>query len=78
MEDDRVVSLPLPGEIDDPLSAVLRQGARSLLMQAVEAEVSAFQERHSDESLGDGRRRFVGHGHLASDSAAGVVTLSQI
>jgi len=42
MEDDTVVSLKLPGEIDDPLSEVLRDGARSLLMQAVEAEVSVF------------------------------------
>ena len=64
MGDDKAVSLKLPGEIDDPLSEVLRDGARSLLMQAVEAEVSVFLESHTDASLGDGRRRFVRHGHL--------------
>ena len=52
MEDDNVVSLKLPGEIDDPLSEVLRDGARSLLMQAVEAEVSVFLASRTDASPG--------------------------
>jgi len=64
MQDDKVIDLRQPGEIDDPLSEIVRQGARSLLMQAVEAEVSTFLEDHSDASLADGRRRFVRHGHL--------------
>jgi len=64
MQDDKVIGLRQPGEIDDPLSEIVRQGARSLLMQAVEAEVSTFLEDHSDASLADGRRRFVRHGHL--------------
>ncbi len=64
MQDDKVFDLRQPGEIDDPLSEIVRQGARSLLMQAVEVEVSTFLEDHSDAGLADGRRRFVRHGHL--------------
>lgn len=64
MEDDKVIDLRQPGEIADPLSEIVRRGARSLLMQAVEAEVSSFLEHHSDARLGDGRHRFVRHGHL--------------
>jgi putative transposase len=36
--DSTVVSLRQPEEIDDPLTAVLRSGARRLLAQAVAAE----------------------------------------
>ncbi len=37
-----VVSLRQPDEVDDPLTAILRSGARRLLAQAVEAEAEAF------------------------------------
>jgi hypothetical protein len=37
MSENRVVALRQPGEFDDPLTEVLRQGARDLLAQAVEA-----------------------------------------
>jgi putative transposase len=41
MEEDTVVALPRPGSgvMDDPLLAVLREGARRMLTQAIEAEV---------------------------------------
>ena len=44
MHDDRVVSFSHPEKItiDDPLTEVLRSGARQLLASAVEAEVSTF------------------------------------
>jgi hypothetical protein len=44
MEEDAVVALPRPGAAveADPLLAVLREGARRMLMQAVEAEVETF------------------------------------
>ena len=41
-----VVPLRQPDEIDDPLTAVLRSGARRLLAQAVEAEAEAFLASH--------------------------------
>ena len=52
-----------PGEIDDPLTLVLRDGARRLLAQAVEAEAEAFLTAMQDERLADGRARLVRHGH---------------
>jgi transposase-like protein len=42
----------------------LRNGARALLAQAVEAEVASLLERYADEITDDGRRRLVRHGHL--------------
>ena len=42
MSDDNVVQLIQPGSFSDPLTDVLRNGARSLLAKAVEAEVAAF------------------------------------
>ena len=41
-EDSTVVRLRQPEEIDDPLTVVLRSGARRLLAQAIEAEAAAF------------------------------------
>ena len=41
-EDSSIIRLRQPDEIDDPLTALLRSGARRLLEQAIEAEVEAF------------------------------------
>jgi putative transposase len=62
-EDSTVVRLRQPEEIDDPLTVVLRSGARRLLAQAIEAEAAAFLALMADWQLGDGRTRFVRHGH---------------
>jgi putative transposase len=61
--DSTVVSLRQPDAIDDPLTAVLRDGARRLLAQAVEAEAEAFLASMRDARLPDGRDRLVRHGH---------------
>ncbi len=58
-----VVRLRQPGEVDDPLTEVLRAGARRLLTQAIEAEVESFLASVKDEKLPDGRDRVVRHGH---------------
>jgi transposase-like protein len=58
-----VVPLRQPDEIDDPLTAVLRSGARRLLAQAVEAEAEAFLAAMKALRLPDGRERLVRHGH---------------
>jgi len=52
-----------PADVDDPLTEVLRSGAQRLLIQAIEAEAEAFLSLMSDWKLGDGRVRFVRHGH---------------
>jgi putative transposase len=62
-EDSTVVRLRQPEAIDDPLTAVLRSGARRLLAQAIESEAAAFLALMADRQLEDGRARFVRHGH---------------
>jgi len=48
-----VVPLRQPETIDDPLTAVLRSGARRLLAQAIEAEAKAFLAAMKGERLPD-------------------------
>jgi transposase-like protein len=62
--DHSVFKLTQPGTFCDPLTEVLRTGARALLAQAVEAEVAAFLDGHAEVRTEDGRRRVVRHGHL--------------
>ena len=45
MTDTNVFQLSQPGTFADPLTEVLRNGARALLAQAVEAEVAALLEQ---------------------------------
>jgi putative transposase len=61
--DSTIVPLRQPEETDDPLTAVLRSGARRLLAQAVEAEAEAFLAAMKHLRLADGRERVVRHGH---------------
>src|SRR3981081_1221024 len=64
MTETNVFQLTQPGTFSDPLTEVLRNGARTLLGQAVEAEVAAWLSTHTDKLTDDGRRRLVRHGHL--------------
>lgn len=64
MANSNVFQLSQPGTFSDPLTEVLRNGARALLSQAVEAEVAALLNRHADQLTDDGRQRLVRHGHL--------------
>ena len=65
-ENSSVVRLRLPDEIDDPLTNILRNGARRLLTQAVELEAEAFLATMKDLRLPDGRGRVVRHGRMPS------------
>lgn len=58
-----VVRFRQPDDVDDPLTEVLRAGARQLLAQAVELEAEAFLAARDDLRLPDGRPRLVRHGH---------------
>jgi|SRR5579864_5364116 len=60
---DRTTSADLqePGGV---LEELARKGARQLLAQAMEAEVTEFVEKHSGTSDEDGRRLVVRNGHL--------------
>ena len=62
-ENSSVVWFRQPDEIDDPLTNILRNGARQLLAQAVEMEAEAFLAAMKDLKLPDGRDRVVRHGH---------------
>jgi putative transposase len=63
MNEDRVVSLRQKGVVDDPLTEILRAGARRLIAQAVEAEFETFLVANAEFFLPDGRQRVVRHGH---------------
>jgi putative transposase len=60
--DSTVVPLRQPEAAEDPLTAVLRNGARRLLAQAIEAEAETFLAAMRDKRLPDGRERVVRHG----------------
>src|SRR6202163_3923534 len=61
---DNIIKLIQPGNVDDQLTEILRNGARALLAQAVEAEVADFLGKHADLKAADGHQRVVRHGHL--------------
>jgi hypothetical protein len=52
--DTTVFQLSPPGAFADPLTEVLRNGARALLAQAVEAEVASLLSVHADKLTDDG------------------------
>jgi putative transposase len=62
-ETTNIVRLRQPDTIDDPLTDILRVGARKLLAQAIEIEAEAYLASMRDLKLPDGRERLVRHGH---------------
>jgi transposase-like protein len=64
MDDANVFRLVQPGQIDDPLTDILRDGAARLLACAIEAEVEAHLATYSDLRLPNGHQRIVRHGSL--------------
>ena len=57
----RIVPLPTSGDV---LTEVLRQGAKKLLSQAIEAEVAEWIERHREHQDDQGRQQVVRNGFL--------------
>ena len=69
MQDPITESFTLPSvnpAIEDPLSDVLRRGARQMLLQAVEAEAAAWIDEHTHLTDSRGHRQVVRNGHAAS------------
>ena len=65
MKENTIVAFRNPSDFqEDPLTDVLRAGARQLLSQAVEAEVAAFLEANAGLVVDSGHRRVVRNGHL--------------
>ena len=65
MKDATITRLPDPsGFGSDPFTDILRDGARKLIEQAIQAELDTLMAAFSNERLEDGRARLVRHGHL--------------
>jgi len=63
MGKSNVVGLTGREEIADPLTDLLRQGARELIQQAVEAELAEFMASFESRRLDDGRAAVVRNGY---------------
>ena len=64
MSNDTVVSLAAPAPVCDPLTELLRSGARRLIEAAVRAEFEEHLSAFGHEKLPDGRQRVVRNGRL--------------
>ncbi len=65
MREDTLVGFADPAGISaDPLTDILRSGARDLLARAIEAEVADLLAAHTHLTDAQGRQRLVRHGHL--------------
>ena len=63
MTNSTVVKLQQPEFIDDPLTDLLRNGAKDLISKAVEAELAELLSKFSDLQI-DGKRAVVRNGYL--------------
>jgi putative transposase len=61
---DNIIHLIQPANVEDQLTEILRNGARALLAQSVDAEVADFLGKHTDLKTSDGHQRVVRHDHL--------------
>ena len=65
MTKDNVIDFKKPESfIDDPITDILRSGARQLLAQALEIEISSFLSKYADFSDDHGRKRITRNGYL--------------
>lgn len=65
MSNDNVIELQKTTTfIDDPITEILRQGARKLLAQALETEIEVFINQYKELRDELGRQRIVRNGHL--------------
>ena len=81
MNDSTVINFPRPDQHDDPLTELIRGGARQLIQLAVETELRTLLDTLSERRLPDGRAAVVRsglripvpsdhpfHSHLTTDS----------
>lgn len=65
MQQHTVIPFPHPQlTVEDPLTAVLRQGAQRLLAQAIEVEVAMLLAQYADRRDDQGRQAIVRNGYL--------------
>ena len=63
MNNNNVISIADRERITDPLTEMLRDGARKLITQAIKLEVNEMLLRHEGETTEDGRARVVRNGY---------------
>ena len=65
MSQNNVIDLKKPEPfVDDSITEIIRQGARKLLAQALEAEIELFINQYADLRDELGRQRIVRNGYL--------------
>jgi putative transposase len=65
MPKDNVIALKKPEPfVDDPITDVLRRGARKLLAEALDAEIESFLSQYADLKDEQGHKRVTRNGHL--------------
>jgi len=64
MSQSNVVELSDRVRGTDPLTELIRSGARQLIQQAVEAELQTLLARYADHKCEDGKAAVVRNGHL--------------
>ena len=65
MAKDNLIDLKKPEAfVNDPITDILRQGARRLLTAALEAEIHEFLQRYKEITDDKGRQRVVRNGYL--------------
>lgn len=62
MKKSNVIDLLSREENADPLTDLIRQGARRLIQQAIEAELAGYIDAFSERKLNDGRAAVVRNG----------------
>ena len=64
MSKDSVVEFRAPEGVEDPLTELLRTGAKRLIQQAIEAELTELLEQYAGQRDEQGRRAVVRNGYL--------------
>jgi len=64
MSKDNVVALSSPEGVEDPLTELLRTGAKRLIQQAIEAELAEMLAKYEGQVDEQGRRALVRNGYL--------------
>lgn len=64
MSENSASGLDVPGAISDPLTELLRRGARGLIEKAVEAELQLLLDEYANVTDLSGRKAVVRNGHL--------------
>lgn len=65
MNKNKIIALKKPGEFsEDPLTELLRHGARQLIAEAVEAELQDLLQHYADLKNDQGHRQIVRNGYL--------------